>query len=74
MSGIVAMLLIVLVILAVLTARQLLALGAYSRRAGGLAEGWAALQSQNADDLTRALLALRERPAAVRRALEARRG
>jgi hypothetical protein len=56
MSGVVAMLLVVLAILTVLTVRQLLAMRVNVRRHGGLHEGWAALQAQNADDLNLALL------------------
>jgi hypothetical protein len=56
MSGIVAMLLMVLALLMVLTVRQLLTLRVHTRRSGGLAEGWAALQAQNANELSTALL------------------
>jgi hypothetical protein len=48
----------VLAILVVLALRQLLALRLNVRRAGGLAEGWAALQAQQADGLTETLLRL----------------
>jgi hypothetical protein len=48
----------VLAILVVLALRQLLALSAAARSAGGLHEGWMALQAQNADRLTQALLSI----------------
>ena len=60
MTPIITLLLLVLAILLILTARQLAAIAANSRQHGGLREGWEQTRADNADGFSEALLGLHE--------------